>query len=87
MAPENQSEVQIAVFQNETRYGNGNLYKDSLFVYLQPSVNKNSKNLAIFTALQFDDITVKTIYTILLSSSNNVLPSFSFQYLPLCYYT
>ena len=41
MAPENQSEVQIAVFQNETCYGNGNLYKNSLFVYLQPSVNKN----------------------------------------------
>ena len=57
------------------------LYKDLLFVYLQPSVNKNSQNLAILT-LQFDDITVKTIYTILLkicsSFSNNFFPSFSF---------
>ena len=38
------------------------MYKDSLFVYLQPSVNKNSKNLAILI-LEFDDVTVKTIYT------------------------
>ena len=37
------------------------LHKDLLFVYLQPCVNKNSLNLAILT-LQFDDITVKTIY-------------------------
>ena len=35
-------EVQIAVFWNETCYGNGNLYKDFRFVYLQPSANKNS---------------------------------------------
>jgi len=35
-------EVQIAVFRNETCCGNGNLQKDLLFVYLQPSVNKNS---------------------------------------------
>ena len=32
------------------------------FVYLQPSVNKNSQNLAVLT-LQFDDVTVKIIYT------------------------
>ena len=32
----------LLYFRNETCYGNGNLYKDSLFVYLQPSVNKNS---------------------------------------------
>ena len=31
-----------------------------IFIYLQPAVNKNSQNLAIFT-LQFDDLTVKTI--------------------------
>ena len=29
--------------------------------YLQPSVNKNSQNLATLT-LQFDEVTVKTIY-------------------------
>ena len=46
----------LLYFRNETCYGNGNLYKDLLFVYLQPSVNKNSQNLAIFT-LQFDDVT------------------------------
>ena len=32
----------LLYFRNKTRYGNGNLYKDLLFVYLQPSVNKNS---------------------------------------------
>ena len=29
-------------FRNETRHRTGNLYKDLFFVYLQPSVNKNS---------------------------------------------
>ena len=38
----------------------GNWYKDLFFIYLQPSVNKNSQNVAILT-LQFDDATVKTI--------------------------
>ena len=33
----------LLYFRNETCYGYGNLYKDSLFVYLQPSVNKNCK--------------------------------------------
>ena len=51
----------LLYFRNETCYGNGNLYKDFFFVYLQPSVNRNSWNLAILT-LQFDDVTVKTIY-------------------------
>ena len=51
----------LLYFRNETCYGNGNLYKDLPFVYLQPNVNKNSENLAILT-LQFDDVTVKTIY-------------------------
>ena len=32
----------LLYFRNETCYGNGNLYKDLLFVCLQPSVNKNS---------------------------------------------
>ena len=32
----------LLYFRNETCYGNGNLYKDLFFVYLQPSVNKNS---------------------------------------------
>ena len=41
-------------FRNETCYANGNLYKDLLFVYLQSSVN--------ILTLQFDDVTVKTIY-------------------------
>ena len=38
------SKVQIAVFETcyETCYGTRNLYKDLFFVYLQPSVNKNS---------------------------------------------
>ena len=37
------------------------MYKDLLFVNLQPSVNKKTQNLAILT-LKFDDVTVKTIY-------------------------
>ena len=52
----------LLYFQNETCDGNGNLYKDLFFVYLQPSVNKNSYNVAILT-LQFGDVTVKTIYS------------------------
>ena len=48
----------LLYFPNETYYGNGNLNKDLLFVYLQPSVNLNSQNLAILT-LQFDDVTIK----------------------------
>ena len=52
----------LLYFRNETCYGDGNLYKDLLFVNLQPSVNKNGQNLAILT-LKFDDVTVKTIYT------------------------
>ena len=30
----------LSYFRNETWYGNGNLYKDLLFVFLQPTVNK-----------------------------------------------
>ena len=52
----------LLYFRNETCYGNGNLHKDLLFVYLQPSVNKNSYKLAILT-FQFDDVTVKIIYS------------------------
>ena len=45
-----------------------------LFVYLQPSVNKNSQNLGILT-LQFDDVIVKTIYKAggALLSTHNIL--------------
>ena len=32
----------LLYFRNETCHGNGNLYKDLFFVYLQPCVNKNS---------------------------------------------
>ena len=52
----------LLYFRNETCYGNGNLYKDLLFVYLQDCVNENSYKLAILT-LQFDDVTVKIIYS------------------------
>ena len=34
--------LKLLYFQNETRYGNGELYKDLLSVYRQSSVNKNS---------------------------------------------
>ena len=53
----------LLYFRNETCYGNGKLHKDLLFLYLQPSVNKNSWNLAILT-LQFDEVNVKTIYSL-----------------------
>ena len=48
----------LLYFWNETCYGTGNLYKDLLFVYLQPFVKKNSWNLAILT-LQINEVTVK----------------------------
>ena len=34
--------LKLLYFRNEWCYGNGNLYKDLLFVYLQPCVHKNS---------------------------------------------
>ena len=34
--------LKLLYFLNESCYGNGNFFKDLLFVYLQPSVNKNS---------------------------------------------
>ena len=52
----------LLYFRNTTCYGNHNVYKDLLSVYLQPSVNKNSYKLAILT-FQFDDVTVKIIYS------------------------
>ena len=48
---------------NETHYGTGNLYKDLLFVYLHPSVNKNLQNLAILT-LQFDDVITSVTFRV-----------------------
>ena len=38
----------LLYFRNKTSYGNGDFYKDLIFVYLQPTVNKNSC-LAILT--------------------------------------
>ena len=35
-------QFKLLYFRNETRYGDGNVFKDLLFVYLQPSVSKNS---------------------------------------------
>ena len=32
----------LLYFRNETCVGAGNMYKDLFFIYLQPSVNKNS---------------------------------------------
>ena len=48
----------LLYFRNDLCYGNENLYRDLLFVYLQPSLNKNSQNLAILN-WQFDDVIVK----------------------------
>ena len=55
------SEVQIVVFSKWNMLREWKLVQRSTFVYLQPGVNKNLWNLAILT-LQFDDVTVKTIY-------------------------
>ena len=33
------------------KYGTGHLYKDLLFVYLQPCVNENSQNLSIYNLI------------------------------------
>ena len=43
----NTRKFKLLYFRNETCYDNGNLYKDLFFIFLQPSVNKNSENLAI----------------------------------------
>ena len=59
-------------FQNERRYGTGNFYKYSFLGHLQRSIHKNSEDLAILI-LEFDDVTVKTIY---ISSRNG--PALSF---------
>ena len=48
-------------FRNERRHGNGNLKKDLFLGHLEPLRNKSSKHLAVLI-LEFDDITVKTIY-------------------------
>ena len=50
----------LLYFRNETCFGAGNLHKDLFPINLQPSVNKNSYNLAFLT-LQSDDLSVKTI--------------------------
>ena len=53
-------------FRNERHHRTGNL-KNYLFLgHLQPPLDKNSKDLAILI-LEFDDITVKTIYCFLSS--------------------
>ena len=67
----------LLYFRNETSYGNGNLYKDLLFVCLQPSVNKNSYKLAILT-FQFDDVTVKIIYSQHTQRGNRIFFDFLF---------
>ena len=48
-------------FQNERRYGTGNLQKDLFLGHLQPGVDKKPEDLAILI-LGFDDVRVKTIY-------------------------
>ena len=47
-------------FRNEGRHGTGNLKKD------QPPLDKNSEDLAMLI-LEFDNVTVKTIYCFLSS--------------------
>ena len=48
-------------FRNERRHGARNLIKDLFLSHLQPPKDKNSKPLAVLI-LEFDDVTVKTIY-------------------------
>ena len=49
-------------FLNERRQGTRKLQKDLSIGHLQPGIGKNSKDLAILI-LEFDDVTVKTIYS------------------------
>ena len=48
-------------FLNERRHGTRNLKRDLLLGHLQPGVGTDTKDLAILI-LEFDDVTVKTIY-------------------------
>ena len=48
-------------FLKERRRATRNLEKDLFLGHLQPGVGKNTKDLAILI-LEFDDVTVKTIY-------------------------
>ena len=50
--------------RNERRHGTGNLKKDIFLGHLQPPIDKNSKQLSSLI-LEFDDATVKTIYSII----------------------
>ena len=56
----------LVYFQNERRYGARNSYKDVFLGHLQPGVDKNSEGLAILI-LEFDDVTVKTIFSRLIT--------------------
>ena len=62
----------LLYFRNGTCYGIGSLQKDLFFIYLQPSVNKNSQNLAVLT-LQFHDVNMKTIFSKTMDSGFRVL--------------
>ena len=60
----------LLYFRDETCFGAENLYKELFSIYLKPSVNKKSQNLAFFT-LQSGDVTVKTIYIMFLKLFRN----------------
>ena len=48
-------------FKRKSCYGTGNLKNDLFLGHPQPPKHKNSKHLAVLI-LEFDDVTVKTIY-------------------------
>ena len=48
-------------FRNERRHGTRNLENALFLSHLQPPKDKNSKHLAVLI-LEFDDVTMKTIY-------------------------
>ena len=57
---------QMRCFRNERHHGIGN-FKNYLFLgHLQPPLDKNSEDLVILI-LEFDDVTVKSIYCFLSS--------------------
>ena len=61
----NNSEIML-YFRKERRHETGNFRKGLFLEHFQPPLDKNSEDLAILI-LEFDDVTVKTIYCFLSS--------------------
>ena len=60
-------------FRNERRHGTRNLTKDLFLGHLPPPKDKNSKHLEVLI-LEFDEVTVKTIYKAKMTSTKTRTP-------------